>query len=173
MAPKPYFRAIFPIFLPFFLFSLSPVGGRFLFFFPFFGPPARKTYSVAGQRGLKPKALMKTKVQSYACAQKCEASHGAEQPAFVSRRGHSKFVRSLSALLQQLSFRYFRKPLRPPPDPRSPKTPQQQKKKFQKPRKPRLSPKVDAGSPKVNVKYFPKSRLSFPKSKRSFPKSKR
>ena len=40
-----------------------------------------------------------------------------------------------------------------PPDPRSPKTPQQQKNKNQKARK-RLSPKVNARSPKVNVKYF-------------------
>ena len=41
-----------------------------------------------------------------------------------------------------------------PPDPLSPKTPQQQKKKVQKTRKPRLSPKVNARSPKSKRSFL-------------------
>ena len=56
-------------------------------------------------------------------------------------------------------IRYFRKPLRGPPDPRSPQTPQQQKRNS---RKPRLSPKVNTRSPKVSVRN-PKVNVLSPK----------
>ena len=53
MAPKPYFRAIFPIFRIFFpIFWERPFSIFFLFFFPISGRRP-ETYSVAGQRGRK------------------------------------------------------------------------------------------------------------------------